>query len=298
MIDILIPSYHRADNIKTAKYFKRLGYDMNNIHVIIDNEADDYADYLESTKSLGCNLYVIDINEARKKYDFVHRPSKSRRAAGMSRNMFYEYAESKGIDFYIVIDDDCTGYQIRPFQRYVRKAELEDFITISDGIKNLMEDYHIGCFGVSQTGDMFERYSTKMLRFKVMNTTFYNIKYIYWGERGVQDNDTSQFVSILNEGYFTGSLQSGIVLQQVASATQKGGLTDLYNECKLLNKALVTPIQFPSCITAEKQQRNGGRLHHKINYRYLMPKILKTNWRDNIEWDTYIEDKKFTNLVR
>lgn len=83
------------------------------------------------------------------------------------------------------------------------------------------------------------------------------------------------------------------------SATQKGGLTDLYNECKLLNKSLITPIQYPSAIKAEKQKKNGGRLHHKINYRYLSPVIMKSDdGRDNIAWDTYDEDFPFTNEPR
>ena len=73
------------------------------------------------------------------------------------------------------------------------------------------------------------------------------------------------------------------------------GLTDLYNECKLLNKALVTPIQFPSTIYAEKQVKNGGRLHHHIQRRYLYPMILKGVGKDNIAWDTYPEDYPFTN---
>ena len=41
---------------------------------------------------------------------------------------------------------------------------------------------------------------------------------------------------------------------------------------------------------------NGGRVHHRINGRYLIPKILKIEGgRDNIAWDTYEEDVPFTN---
>lgn len=129
-----------------------------------------------------------------------------------------------------------------------------------------------------------------------MNTTFYLLPYVYRGERGVQDDDTSQFVGMMNQGLFTGSYGAGIVLQQTLSATQQGGLTDLYNECKLLNKALITVIQYPSAIHAERQVRNGNRIHHKVSYRYLWPKILKGDGSfDNIAWDTYPEDVPFTN---
>lgn len=69
----------------------------------------------------------------------------------------------------------------------------------------------------------------------------------------------------------------------------------MYNECKLYNKAMVTPIQYPSAIYAERQVMNGNRLHHRIRYRYLAPKLLKSKDRSNIAWDTYEEDYPFTN---
>ena len=91
---------------------------------------------------------------------------------------------------------------------------------------------HIGLWGLSQGGDVYSNdYDTKLYRSKVMNATFYLMPYVYRGERGVQDDDTSLFTGVMNEGLFTGSLAYGLILQQTASATAKGGLTDLYNEC-------------------------------------------------------------------
>lgn len=294
MIDILIPSYHRPYNIKTAKYFLKKGWDPKKIHIVIDDEADDRVDYENEIELLGCNLHIFNMAEARARFDYVHRPSVSRRSAGQARNMFYDLVKDLGIDFYLVIDDDTTNYQVRPYAVYTRSASGEDLVNVFDAIKEFMLKRKIGVFGLSQTGDMFAVPYLNVLRNKVMNTTFINTKYIYRGERGIQDNDTSQFVGIMNEGYFTGSLASGLVLAQTASAKQDGGLTDLYRENKLLNKSLVTPIQFPTAIHAEKQQKNGGRLHHKINARYLYPKILKGK-RNNIAWDSYPEDVPFTN---
>lgn len=293
-IDIFIPSYHRPHNIKTATFFISQGYDPKKIHVVIDNEADDKIEYEEECKMQGFQLHVFDMAEARMRYDYVHRPSKSRRSAGQARNMFYDIAKELGIDFYIVIDDDTNHYEFRPFGKYNRMAKMKEIRNVFARVKEMMQKRHIGLFGLSQTGEMFENADTKPIRNKVMNTTFVNTKYIYRGERGVQDDDTSQFVTIQNEGYFTGSIRNGIVLHQTLSATATGGLTELYNECKLFNKALVCVIQFPSAITAERQVMNGGRLHHRIKSRYLIPKILKGK-RSNIAWDTYEEDAVFTN---
>jgi len=295
MIDIFIPSYHRPYNLKTVRYFLKIGWDAKKIHLFIDSEADDRADYEVVAKKYSINLYVFDMDEARRRYDYVHRASVSRRSAGQARNMFYDYAKKLGIEFFMIQDDDTTGYQVKNYGKYLRKATLEDIMITFENIKNFMYKRRIGCFGISQTGDIIGGINKKLLRNKVMNTTFILTKYIYRGERGIQDDDTSQFTTIMNEGLFTGSLADGIILRQTMSCKAEGGLTDLYNECKLLNKALVTVIQYPSAIFAERQEKNGGRLHHHIVSRYLYPKILKGTERDNIAWDTYSEDIPFTN---
>ena len=297
MIDLFIPSYKRANNLKTVKLFKKLNYDMGKVHVFIDSEADDKEDYETSCDRFGCNLVVFDMNEARARYDYVHRASKSRRSAGQARNMFFDYAKKKGIEFYVVQDDDSNQFELKKKGKYLGKLEGDDVKNTFLAVVDFMKRHEIGCFGLSQTGDFIGGFNDKLLRWKVMNTTFYWTKYVYRGERGVQDDDTSQFVGMYNQGLFTGSLGDGVVLNQTPSATAKGGLTDLYNECKLLNKALVTVIQYPSAIKASYQTKNGGRIHHQITKKYLAPKLIKVgkNKRSNIAWNSYDEDYPFTN---
>ena len=293
-IDIFIPSYHRANNLKTVKYYLKIGWPSDNLHVFVDDEADDFEEYSLECDKMGVKLHVFSQEEARKRFDYVHRASMSRRSAGQARNMFYDIAKKEGIDFYCVQDDDTTSYEIKKGGKSIRKGGYEDVFNVFEGVKAFMLKREIGVFGTSQSGDFIGGVNTKILRNKVMNTTFYNTKYIYRGERGVQDNDTSQFVTIMNEGLFTGSVADGLVLHQVQSAKSEGGLTDLYNECKLLNKSLIIPIQYPSVCHAERQEKNGGRLHHHIRSRYLYPKLMKgTN--DNISWEKYKEDTPFTN---
>lgn len=294
MIDVFIPSYHRADNLKTVKFLEKIDYDMKHVYVFIDDEADDRERYKAVAKQYGFRLVVFDMTEARKRFDYVHRASVSRRSAGQARNMFQDYAKKKGIERYVVMDDDTKEFQFRVKGVYVHTASGDTVKRTFEMIAEMMRRQRIGLFGVSQTGDFYGSLYLSMMRRKVMNVTFYDTRFIYRGERGVQDDDTSQFTGVLNEGLFTGSLADGINLQQTVSATAKGGLTDLYNECKLYNKAMVTPIQYPSAIRAERQVMNGGRIHHRIDYKYLAPKLMKGE-RNNIAWDTYPEDYPFTN---
>lgn len=294
MIDIFIPSYKRPNNIKTAKFFKKMNYDMDNIHVCIDDESDDVDEYQKECDKLGCHLRIFSQEESRRRYDYVHRANPLRRSTGQAYNMIADIAMGLGLTFYMVMDDDTTQFQIKPFGVYMGLATLDDVLAVFEGVKEFMQRQRIGLFGLSQTGDMFKVPDEDILRKKVMNTTFFDLRFIYRGCRGVLDIDTNQFAGAMNEGYFTGSLRTGLILNQTASASAKGGLTPVYNESKLLLKALTLPIQFPSVCHAEKQPKNGGRLHHRITYRYLMPMLIKGE-RSNIAWDTFEEDKIFTN---
>jgi hypothetical protein len=138
MIEIFIPSYKRPSNVRTAKYLVKLGYDSKKIHVFLDSEAQDIDDYNYEMKNLGCHVHVFDMKEARDRYDYVHRAPKSRRSAGQARNMFYDFAKSENISFYIVIDDDTSAYQIRPFGVYTRLAVLDDILKVYEGVKSFM----------------------------------------------------------------------------------------------------------------------------------------------------------------
>lgn len=294
---IFIPSYHRSDNCKTVYYLHKLGYDMGLVHVVIDDAAGDEAEYRAMCAKYGTELHIVDYEDAMRRFDFVHRKNPSRRTVGMFRNYFFQIAKSLGIDFYVVIDDDTNGYHLKYPQTRQRKATLEQFTWWFCEVRAFMRRHRIGAFGLSQSGDILTGcHPESWFLHKVMNTTFYDTRFVWMPERGVLDIDTSAFCSYHNAGLFTGSLGYGLMLNQTASAVAKGGLTDFYRESKLLNKALECPIQFPSAVHADKQPLNGGRIHHKIAYRYLAPRVLKRpGAAGNVAWDAYPEDVPFTN---
>ena len=298
---MFIASYKRADRLRTVKYFADvLRWPSEQLHVVIDSEADDKAEYEDACARMGARLHVFDMDEARRRYDYVHRPSPSRRSAGQARNMIYDIAANLGMTFFMMMDDDTQGFQTKRMGAYVGMASSEEVRLCFAQIRDFMDRRRIGLFGLPQTGDFIggaaSIWAKHLLRWKVMNTTFVDARFIQRGERGVQDDDTSQFAGVLNAGLFCGTAVQGVVLLQVQSATQPGGLTDLYREAQLLNKAMVVPIQFPSAVYANRQKKNGGRVHHTIERRYLAPCLLKVpGATGNIAWDTYPEDVPFTN---
>ena len=295
--NIFVISYGRSNNIKTLYYFAKRQYDMDKIHIVIDNEEKNIKEYREACEKYGCKMHIFNIDDARLQYDYVYRKNRMRRAAGQARNAVYDIAEKEGITQYVVMDDDTTGFQYRENGKYINCCNIDTVVDSFILVLSFCRKHHIGIFGLSQTGDFYgQKFCNNLLRKKVMNTTFVTTDYVYKGERGEMDNDTSQFVEIHNNGLFTGSLWNSVVLKQTLSIKSKGGLTEAYKELKLLRKSLITPIQLPSCIIAKKQKQNGNRLHHFIDYNYLCPKILKIKDKscDNIQWDTYDEDVKFT----
>lgn len=61
MIDVFIPSYHRADNLKTVRYLEKIDYDMQHVYVFVDDEADDRERYKAVAKQYGFHLVVFDM---------------------------------------------------------------------------------------------------------------------------------------------------------------------------------------------------------------------------------------------
>lgn len=301
-LPFFIPSYHRADRLASLSYLKKRNQPPGEVYVFIDDEGGDEEEYRRTCRRYGANLVVFNQQESRDGYDYVHRPSKSRRSGGQARNMMWKYAVANGIEQYVVIDDDSKSDTWRPFGmslgKYSRMSPAQ-FQRIVDSVAAMQRRHRLGIFGLSQNGEMFyskKRIEQNVLRKKVMNFSFYLTSLVHGGERGVQDNDTSQFVTAMQRGLLCASFATGLTLNQCLSATQPGGLTDLYKECHLLNKALVTVIQNPSAIRAVKRKDIGGRVHHHVDYRYLMPKILRVKEGNNIAWDTYPEDVPFTNI--
>lgn len=94
---IFIPSYHRPRNIKTLKYYvKKLGFNPKLLYVFIDSETDDKEEYEDEViRKYGANLIIFDMKEARKRYDYVHRPTPARRSAGQARNMMHDFARER-----------------------------------------------------------------------------------------------------------------------------------------------------------------------------------------------------------
>ena len=302
--ELFVPSYHRANNLKTVDLFvNKYEYPPSKITVFIDNQGGDSSEYERTCNDYGVNLEVFDLDAARSEYDFVHMPSKSRRAAGCSRNQFWRHAKARNVTQFIVLDDDTLDVRYRPFGVCLSTGQVAKPQQFWNGVCELarfQSAHRIGLVGLSQAGETFcsaAHPDRRLWRKKVMNFSFYLTDFVQGGERGVQDDDTLQFTGMMNAGLWCGSLVSGIVINQAASATQPGGLTDLYHEAKLLNKALVGPICYPSAIRAEKQKMNGNRLHHRVNYRFLMPCLIKAapGTGSNIAWDTYQEDVPFTS---
>lgn len=236
--NIFIASYHRPFNLKTVYLFLSYGWPPSKITVFVDDGAEDIKQYNSECARMGVNLHIFNIEEARARYDNVHRPSPLRRNVGQAQNMMQEYAKEKGIDFYVEQDDDSLSFEIKKWGRYVKVANSEQVKTVFKMAEGFMRKRKIGLFGLSQTGDYIGGNNKGHYLRKVMNTKFYLLPYINRGEKGILDVDTSQFTGVWNEGYFTGSCADGVVLHQMASATQKGGLTDTYKEEKLLKKAL------------------------------------------------------------
>ena len=296
--NIYIPSYKRAGRNKTLNYFLAVGVPPEDITVVVDDQTPDLAEYRAEADETGTHLLVFDMERAIAEYDFVTLPNVARRTAGLARNQIWKSAKKNKKGIFVVLDDDTSGFEIKANTGdYLRMAKLEDIERAFSEVVEFMEKRRIGLFGLPQTGDFIggQTRGNKVMMNKVMNTTFINPLLVQAGERGLLDTDTSQFLAVGVNGLFTGSTAWGLTLKQTPSAVSKGGLTEVYKDARLFVKSMMCPLQCPSAVSANYQPKNGGRIHHTIQSRYVNPKILRSmDDRTNIAWDTYPEDTPIT----
>lgn len=289
-----IPSWKRSDRLHTIHTLQKLGVPSHCIHVVIDDEDPAGVEsYRKTCAKKGLVLDVFDFEKEKSSYKFIF-PGK--RTAAIARNCIWKMAEKHGLDHYFVMDDDVLLVSVYAASgRLYKFYDAKIFNTVLDMMYEFMKRRHIGIFGFSQSGDFFSyiEYVRKLYRKKTMNFLCYLTKYSRGTEFGNLDTDALQFCNLCNLGLFSGSIGCGLVISMHASAKKKGGLTKIYKKQSLLYKSLSIPIVYPSASKGSYIEQIG-RLHHKNNYRYLQPCVIRNTEDpdavDNIAWDTWAED--------
>jgi hypothetical protein len=277
-----ILSHGRADRVFTYQTIRKAGY-SGRIVVIIDNQDKQVGEY---RKRYGDQLYIFNKEKTAKTTDHGDNFNNLRTTTHV-RNAIFQAARELGIESFVMLDDDYTDFRYKFSARgkygdWLIKKNLDRIFNAT--IDFLKEAEPLLCVAYSQGGDFIggaEGSGAKAIRTKrkVMNSFF------------CLTSRPFKFLSRLNEDvntYVTIGARGGLfltinqfALQQCETQTNAGGMSDAYLDSGTFVKSFYTVMYAPSCTRIAPMGAVNPRLHHKINWRCAVPKILAESVKRN-----------------
>ncbi len=274
-----IMTHGRPDRVKTYDTMLKAGY-TGKVYIVIDDEDKTEPEY---RKRYGDKVLQFSKSEIANTFDEGDNFD-DRRAIIYARNACWDLARQVGCRYFIQLDDDYTAFEIR-----YRSDGSGCYIRIAksiDDILSVMLDYYlsINCAAIAmaQGGDYIggEAGQRRALRRKAMNTFICSVDRPFQFIGRINE-DVNTYTSESRKGilFFT-VLQAKIV--QLVTQSNSGGMTETYRDGGTYIKSFYSVMYCPSGVKVGQMgdpRSPHYRIHHKINWHRVAPKILRETHR-------------------
>lgn len=274
---IFILTHGRPDNIKTLQALDKTGY-TGEWYLVIDNE-DKRAD--EYFTRYGNKVLQFNKKEIADRIDDADT-SGDRRAVIYARHAAQDFAKELGYTHLLQLDDDYADFRYR----FVKKGKLTSYSVknmdaLVEATYKFLDDTDSLTVAWGQGGDMIggigsPNYKAGLQR-KAMNSFFIRTdKYVNF--IGKINDDVNMYVvyGAIGEKIFS---SYHVNVLQLMTQTNAGGMTELYKDEGTYAKSFYSVMMAPSCVTINPMGTSHRRLHHKVNWRYAVPKILNEKYK-------------------
>ena len=277
---IFIISHGRPDKIVTLGTLRRCGY-KGPIFIVCDNEDKTLEQY---QKNHGPEMVLV--------FDKLHYASlvdscdnfQNRRTTTHARNACFDFAAEKDYDYFLVLDDDYTGFRNIYFQNglFERRQITNLNVIFSLMIQFLETDQRIDSICFIQGGDCIggcqdmEKRGFPFRKRKAMNSFFCKTKRRFWFFSRLNE-DVNTYLDTGKRGRIFLSVPQ-IQLDQALTQATSGGMSDAYLASGTYVKSFYTTMICPSfakvTVPSSKTSRRIRRIHHRISWNNAVPKIL------------------------
>lgn len=273
---VFILTHGRPDRIHTLKTLEKQGY-TGDWYLIIDNE-DKMAD--EYYKNYGDKVIMFDKKAISLTFDTADL-SDDRRAIVYARNACFQIAKELGIKYFVEFDDDYTSFNLRyPKDGKLVARMLENLDDIFEMMLDFLEDTQALTVCLSQGGDhiggLTGRWKKGLIR-KVMNSFFCRTDrpFQFLG-RVNEDVNTYTYLGSKGELMLT---TTDLMLVQLQTQSNQGGMTDLYLDSGTYLKSFYTVMYMPSAVEIREMGTANRRLHHHVKWDNCVPMILNERYK-------------------
>ena len=276
---VLILTHGRADNVRTYATLRRFGY-TGRIYLVVDNEDKQLPKYIENYGQEA--VLVFDKRDT--PLDLGDNKFDDRRTVLYARNASFDLARGVGLKYFMQLDDDYTAFLYRfgkdymPVTKYIRSMDAV-LATMLEFFKGIPAD----SIAMAQGGDFIggsaggAAHYLGQPRRKCMNSFLCSVdrQFPFVGRL---NDDVNTYVVHGQRGrlFFT---IGNVSLNQMTTQTNPGGLTEAYLDSGTYVKSFYTVMMSPASVKVGLLGPINWRIHHSINWRCTVPKIVSEELR-------------------
>ena len=198
-----------------------------------------------------------------------------------ARNACFQIAKELGIKYFVEFDDDYTSFNLRyPKDGKLVARMLDNLDDIFEMMLDFLEDTQALTVCFSQGGDhiggLTGRWKKGLIR-KVMNSFFCRTDrpFQFLG-RVNEDVNTYTYLGSKGELMLT---TTDLMLVQLQTQSNQGGMTDLYLDSGTYLKSFYTVMYMPSAVEIREMGTANRRLHHHVKWNNCVPMILNERYK-------------------
>lgn len=267
----LILTHGRPDRVYTHESLRKAGY-TGPVVIVIDDEDETAEAYRER---FGEEVEVFDKAAIAARIDQADN-FEDRRTIVYARNASFEIARRRGFRTFVQLDDDYVDFRHKRDAEgsYIHRADIVDL----DAVFDAMLDYYLATpllsLAMAQGGDFIGGASGSWgpPRRKAMNSLICSVDREFEFSGRINE-DVTAYVSVGSRGglFLT---TPWVALQQKQTQATDGGMSEIYREGGTYKKSFYSVMQAPSAVRVAMMGTRFPRIHHRVAWRYAVPKIL------------------------
>ena len=269
-----ILTHGRADNVKTYKTLKKYGY-TGLIYLVVDNEDKSIDKYIQNYGLE--NVKIFDKKAIADKIDEANNFD-NRKVIVHARNACFEIAKELNITYFIQLDDDYTSFRYRFVDKYITTGNTKNLDFFFDIYLKFFISTNCKSIAFAQGGDFIGGESCGMISNYKQNSRKCMNSFFCSTEREFQfigsiNEDVNTYTTLASRGDLFLTLPF-IGLEQAATQSQKGGMTDIYNSSGTYIKSFTSVLMHPSSVSVNMMGFTNNRLHHRVKWTNTTPMII------------------------
>jgi len=280
-----ILTHGRAKNVVTYRSLMRSGY-TGKLFILLDDEDDQRAAY---EQEYGDAVVVFNKQEYVGRCDSGNNLGK-RAGILFARHAAYDVARKLGLRYFWQLDDDYTTFNWSSDNRgrFLNANASSRILNIDNVLAACLEFLETSgakTLAFSQGGDFIGGGKGRFAmlaaegRFarKAMNTFLCHVDRPI-DFRGIMNEDVTAYVVSGGRGelFFTAPR---LRVSQLPTQSQGGGVSDMYRDYGTYVKAFTTVMYAPSCVKVSMMGDTNRRVHHMVQWKYAVPRIISDKYR-------------------